>query len=89
MTDSGPILVTGAAGQLGAVGRTVCGLLLDRGLPVRAMETAQLMASLGVGGCERCWTCGQQSWHHGGADPGYGPFRERMTVAAGAVCVAG
>ena len=37
MIDSGPILVTGAAGQLGAVGRTVCGLLLDRGLPVRAM----------------------------------------------------
>ena len=35
--DSGPILVTGAAGQLGAVGRTVTGLLLDRGLPVRAM----------------------------------------------------
>jgi uncharacterized protein YbjT (DUF2867 family) len=32
-----PILVTGAAGQLGAVGRTVTGLLLDRGLPVRAM----------------------------------------------------
>ena len=37
MADNGPILVTGAAGQLGAVGRTVCGLLLDRGLPVRAM----------------------------------------------------
>src|SRR4029450_11049748 len=37
------------------------------------------MASLGVGGCERCWTCGQQSWHHGGVDPGHGPFRERMT----------
>src|SRR6476646_8812571 len=35
--DNGPILVTGAAGQLGAVGRTVTGLLLDRGLPVRAM----------------------------------------------------
>jgi len=32
MADNGPILVTGAAGQLGAVGRTVCGLLLDRGL---------------------------------------------------------
>jgi uncharacterized protein YbjT (DUF2867 family) len=31
------ILVTGAAGHLGAVGRTVTGLLLDRGLPVRAM----------------------------------------------------
>jgi uncharacterized protein YbjT (DUF2867 family) len=37
MADSGPILVTGAAGQLGAVGRTVTELLLDRGLPVRAM----------------------------------------------------
>jgi uncharacterized protein YbjT (DUF2867 family) len=31
------ILVTGAAGQLGAVGRSVTGLLLDRGLSVRAM----------------------------------------------------
>jgi uncharacterized protein YbjT (DUF2867 family) len=37
MTANGSILVTGAAGQLGAVGRTVTGLLLDRGLPVRAM----------------------------------------------------
>ena len=37
MVDNGPILVTGAAGHLGAVGRTVTGLLLDRGLPVRAM----------------------------------------------------
>jgi NAD(P)H dehydrogenase (quinone) len=36
-TNHGAILVTGAAGQLGAVGRTVTGLLLDRGLPVRAM----------------------------------------------------
>src|SRR5262245_45967461 len=34
---SGPILVTGAAGQLGGVGRTVAELLLDRGLPVRAL----------------------------------------------------
>ena len=33
MADHGSILVTGAAGQLGAVGRTVTGLLLDRGLP--------------------------------------------------------
>lgn len=32
-----PILVTGAAGKSGAVGRTVAGLLLDRGLSVRAM----------------------------------------------------
>src|SRR5262245_34362211 len=37
MDDNGSILVTGAAGQLGAVGRTVTGLLLARGLPVRAM----------------------------------------------------
>src|SRR5215813_15009846 len=37
MAEHGSILVTGAAGQLGAVGRTVTGLLLARGLPVRAM----------------------------------------------------
>src|SRR3954454_16256379 len=35
--NSESILVTGAAGQFGAVGRTVTGLLLERGLPVRAM----------------------------------------------------
>src|SRR4026209_32634 len=37
MANSGSILVTGAAGHVGAVGRTVTTLLLDRGLPVRAM----------------------------------------------------
>lgn len=37
MAENGPILVTGAAGQVGAVGRTVASLLLERGLPVRAM----------------------------------------------------
>src|SRR5262249_9031175 len=37
MADDESILVTGAAGQIGAVGRTVTGLLLERGLPVRAM----------------------------------------------------
>src|SRR3954454_21632357 len=37
MANDGSILVTGAAGQLGAVGRTVTGLLLDRGFPVRAL----------------------------------------------------
>src|SRR5437764_6732594 len=37
MIDKDSILVTGAAGQLGSVGRTVTGLLLDRGLSVRAM----------------------------------------------------
>jgi len=35
--DNGPILVTGAAGKLGAVGRTVTSLLLERGCRVRAM----------------------------------------------------
>lgn len=34
---SEPILVAGAAGKIGAVGRTVAGMLLERGLPVRAM----------------------------------------------------
>jgi uncharacterized protein YbjT (DUF2867 family) len=37
MAGGGSILVTGAAGQLGAVGRTVTGLLRNRGLPVRAL----------------------------------------------------
>jgi uncharacterized protein YbjT (DUF2867 family) len=37
MADDGSILVTGAAGKSGAVGRTVTGLLLDRGIRVRAM----------------------------------------------------
>ena len=37
MATTESILVTGAAGQLGSVGRTVSGLLLDRGFPVRAM----------------------------------------------------
>src|SRR5262252_5982772 len=37
MAGNGSILVTGAAGQLGAVGRTVTRLLLERGLPVRAL----------------------------------------------------
>ena len=37
MAENGSILVTGAAGQLGAVGRTVTGLLLERGLPVCAL----------------------------------------------------
>ena len=37
MSGNGAILVTGAAGQLGGVGRAVVGLLLGRGLPVRAL----------------------------------------------------
>ena len=54
MVDNGSILVTGAAGQLGAVGRTVTGLLLDRGLPVRAMvrREDERAASLRAAGAE-------------------------------------
>jgi uncharacterized protein YbjT (DUF2867 family) len=37
MATSGSILVTGAAGQIGSVGRTVTDLLLERRLPVRAL----------------------------------------------------
>lgn len=37
MADDGSILVTGAAGQLGAVGRSVTQSLLERGFRVRAM----------------------------------------------------
>ncbi|MBS4001800.1 MAG: NAD(P)H-binding protein [Afipia sp.] len=37
MTYDRPILVTGAAGQVGAVGRSITEILLDRGFKVRAM----------------------------------------------------
>ncbi|MDX3852336.1 NAD(P)H-binding protein [Streptomyces sp. AK02-01A] len=37
MSTTSPILVTGAAGNVGAVGRTVVQLLRERDLPVRAM----------------------------------------------------
>jgi NAD(P)H dehydrogenase (quinone) len=49
-----PILVTGAAGQLGGVGRTVTSLLLERGLQVRAMVRREddRAASLRAAGAE-------------------------------------
>jgi uncharacterized protein YbjT (DUF2867 family) len=37
MPDQDPILVTGAAGKVGAVGRTVVELLRRHDLPVRAL----------------------------------------------------
>jgi uncharacterized protein YbjT (DUF2867 family) len=48
-----PILVTGAAGRVGAVGRTVTELLLKQGQPVRAMvrnedERAQRLREMGA-----------------------------------------
>ncbi len=51
MTD--PVLVTGAAGRVGAVGRTVTELLLKEGRAVRAMvrkedERAQALRDMGA-----------------------------------------
>jgi uncharacterized protein YbjT (DUF2867 family) len=48
-----PILVTGAAGEVGGIGRTVTQLLLDAGLPVRALvrredERAAALRALGA-----------------------------------------
>src|SRR5689334_11679769 len=48
-----PILVTGAAGRVGAIGRTVTELLLKRGEAVRAMvrnedERAQALSDAGA-----------------------------------------
>ena len=48
-----PVLVTGAAGRVGSVGRTVTGLLLKQGKAVRAMvrnedERAQALRDMGA-----------------------------------------
>src|SRR5215470_10262254 len=48
-----PILVTGAAGRVGAVGRTVATMLCERGLPVRALvrredERANVLRAIGA-----------------------------------------
>jgi uncharacterized protein YbjT (DUF2867 family) len=48
-----PILVTGAAGRVGAIGRVVTELLFKRGQPVRAMvrnedEHAQVLRAMGA-----------------------------------------
>ncbi|HWE15228.1 MAG TPA: NAD(P)H-binding protein [Solirubrobacteraceae bacterium] len=53
MANADWILVTGAGGRIGGVGRTVVELLLQRGLPVRAMvhredERAQALRDLGA-----------------------------------------
>jgi uncharacterized protein YbjT (DUF2867 family) len=53
MTHAKPILVTGAAGDVGAVGRTLTRLLLERGLRVRALvrrddERADALRALGA-----------------------------------------
>jgi uncharacterized protein YbjT (DUF2867 family) len=52
-SDLRPILVTGAAGDVGGIGRTVSELLLERGLRVRALvrredERAQALRDLGA-----------------------------------------
>src|SRR3974377_1543306 len=53
MAEQSPILVTGAAGRVGAIGRTVTELLLKRGKAVRAMvrsedERAQALRNMGA-----------------------------------------
>src|SRR5215510_9603580 len=53
MAEQSPILVTGAAGRVGAVGRTVTELLLKQGKAVRAMvrnedERAQVLRNMGA-----------------------------------------
>ena len=53
MSISDPILVTGAAGRVGAVGRTVVELLRRRALPIRALvrredERAEALRALGA-----------------------------------------
>ena len=53
MAEQSPILVTGAAGRVGAVGRTVTELLLKQGKAVRAMvrnedERAQALRDIGA-----------------------------------------
>ncbi|MDH2424886.1 NmrA family NAD(P)-binding protein [Sphaerisporangium sp. TRM90804] len=53
MSDERPILVTGAAGSVGRVGRSVVGLLRRDGLPVRALvrredERAEALRAIGA-----------------------------------------
>jgi nucleoside-diphosphate-sugar epimerase len=53
MPVTSPILVTGAAGRVGAVGRTVVEWLRQRALPVRALvrredERAEALRALGA-----------------------------------------
>src|SRR6516164_9488250 len=53
MAAEHPILVTGAAGRVGAVGRTVAAMLRERDLPVRALvrredERADALRAIGV-----------------------------------------
>ena len=51
MAENGSILVTGAAGQLGAVGRTVTGHLVTRGALHRADRYDRLAANERPGIC--------------------------------------
>jgi uncharacterized protein YbjT (DUF2867 family) len=53
MPDGSPVLVTGAAGGVGAVGRSVVELLRDRDVPVRAFvhredERAEALRATGA-----------------------------------------
>src|SRR5215813_6713199 len=55
MSNNTPILVTGAAGSVGSVGRSVVKLLRERDLPVRALvhrldERSQTLSEMGAFG---------------------------------------
>jgi nucleoside-diphosphate-sugar epimerase len=54
MSNNTPILVTGAAGNVGSIGRSVVKLLRERDLPVRALvhrldERSQALSEMGAG----------------------------------------
>ena len=55
MPSSRPVLVTGAAGQVGGIGRLLVEILRDRGVPVRAVVRSDDDALL------RCGCAGRKS----------------------------
>jgi NAD(P)H dehydrogenase (quinone) len=53
MSNNTPILVTGAAGSVGSIGRSIVKLLRERDLPVRALvhrldERSQVLSKMGA-----------------------------------------
>ena len=76
-TQNRPILVTGAAGDLGAIGRNLTTMLLDKGHPVRALvrredERAEALRQLGAEVVQGDLT-DLDSMHRAIATGGFGP----------------
>ena len=59
-----PILVTGAAGRVGAVGRTVTELLLKQGKAVRAMVRNEDERATGISPRDGCENLGRSQVLH-------------------------